>query len=187
MNKIIKYLAVIIFLFIILFKLINIQDILLKKFYPLKFEEYVNKYSQEYEIDPLLIYAIIKTESNFNEKSVSVSGAVGLMQLMDSTAKEMAENAQMEYIITDLYNPEINIKLGTNYFYELQDYYKSTNLAIAAYNAGIGNVAKWIESGIIEKDGSNIEEVPFKETNNYVRKVLRNYNIYKELYKKDGK
>lgn len=55
-------------------------------------------------------------------------------------------------------------------------------MAISAYNAGIGTIAKWIEEGIIKEDGSDIENIPYKETNNYVRKILKNYKIYKELY-----
>lgn len=182
MKKITTCLIIIIILYIILFKIINVENIVLKNYYPIEYEEYIYKYSAEYEVDPLLILAIIKTESNFNPKSISTSGAVGLMQLMDSTAKELAEKTQMDYMVTDLYNPEINIKLGTMYFAELNKCYDNTYLAIAAYNAGIGNVNKWIENKKIEADGSNIESIPFKETNNYVRKVIRNYKIYKKLY-----
>ncbi len=81
-----------------------------------------------------------------------------------------------------------NIELGTKYFAKLIKYYEGNYyLAITAYNAGIGTVAKWIEGGIIKKDGSDIENIPYKETNTYVRKILKNYNVYKELYGKVGK
>ena len=66
---------------------------------------------------------------------------------------------------------------------KLLEKYKNTEIAIAAYNAGIGTVDKWIEKGIIKPDGSDIENIPYKETNNYVRKTLRNYKIYQDLYK----
>lgn len=177
---------IILFIFIALIfflESVNIKNIMLKKIYPIRYKEYVYKYSTEYEIDPFLIYSIIKTESNFNEKSISTSGAIGLMQLMDSTAEEIAEKQKINYLITDLYNPEINIKFGIKYYSELNEYYNNIYLTLAAYNAGIGNVNKWIESGIIKKDGSNVENIPFKETSNYIRKVLRNYKIYQELYK----
>lgn len=82
----------------------------------------------------------------------------------------------------DLKSPDINIELGTKYFSKLVKYYNGNyNLAIAAYNAGIGTVSKWIENGIIKKDGTDIENIPYKETNNYVRKILKNYKIYKKL------
>lgn len=83
----------------------------------------------------------------------------------------------------NLKDAETNIELGTKYFAKLLDYYEGNyNLAITAYNAGIGTVGEWIESGTIKKDGSDIENIPYKETNNYVRKILKNYEIYKELY-----
>jgi len=73
--------------------------------------------------------------------------------------------------------------LGTKYFADLLELYNgNTNLALTAYNAGIGNVATWIETGIIKKDGSDIENIPFKETRGYVRKIVRNYRIYKTMY-----
>ena len=83
----------------------------------------------------------------------------------------------------DLKNPEKNIQIGVKYFQKLVSYYNGNYyLAITAYNAGIGTVSRWIENGIIKEDGSNIEKVPYKETNNYVRKVLKNYKVYGELY-----
>lgn len=83
----------------------------------------------------------------------------------------------------DLFNEEMNIEFGTRYFVKLIKYYNGNyNLAISAYNAGIGNVAKWIKEGIIKADGSDIENIPFSETNNYVRKILKNYRVYKQLY-----
>ena len=83
----------------------------------------------------------------------------------------------------NLFNPELNIKIGLKYFTSLLEKYDNNyNLAIIAYNAGIGNVDKWIQDGIIKDDGTDIENVPFKETNNYVRKILRDYEIYKDLY-----
>ena len=173
----------IIVLIIIVVLLIN-SDYILKKIYKIKYQEYVEKYSEEYLVDPYLIYAIIKAESNFNEGALSNKGATGLMQLMDNTAKEVAENVVMEYEsgIT-LYNPEKNIKLGIVYFANLKSIYKVDSVALAAYNAGSGNVNKWIDQDIIKADGSDIENIPFKETNTYVRKILKDYEIYKKLYK----
>lgn len=83
----------------------------------------------------------------------------------------------------NLNDVETNIEIGTNYFAKLINYYDGNYyLAITAYNAGIGTVARWIKEEIIKPDGSNIENIPYKETNTYVRKILKNYNIYKELY-----
>lgn len=155
----------------------------LKKVYKTEYSEYVEMYATEYEIDPLLVYAIIKSESNFDEDAVSNKGACGLMQLMDETAKEVAQNTVIEYETgKTLYNPEQNIALGIAYFKDLQNYFKNDGLALAAYNAGIGNVNKWIKQGTIKADGSDLENIPYKETNMYVRKILKDYKIYKKLY-----
>lgn len=107
------------------------------------------------------------------------------MQLMESTAIEQAEEVNEEIIVTEsLYNPEINIKIGTKYYSKLiKKYNNNMLLALAAYNAGIGNVDNWIKQGIIKEDGSDIENIPFKETNNYIRKIVRDYKIYQNLYK----
>lgn len=102
------------------------------------------------------------------------------MQIMEKTATEVANDIGMDAV--DLTEPKCNIEIGTKYFSTLLKYYNDNYyLAIAAYNAGIGTVAKWIDNGIIKQDGSNIENIPYKETNTYVRKVINNYKIYKEL------
>lgn len=177
--------AVVLIIFIMLFGILKIQNFILKKIYKTNYSEYVYKYSQENEIDPLLTFAIIKAESNFNRNIKSKSGAIGLMQLMESTAIEQAEEVNEEIIVTEsLYNPEINIKIGTKYYSKLiKKYNNNMLLALAAYNAGIGNVDNWIKQGIIKEDGSDIENIPFKETNNYIRKIVRDYKIYQNLYK----
>lgn len=186
MKKIIKVLAIlliIILLFLTVYNVFNIEEKILLHLYPKKYEEDVYRYSEELNIDPMLTFAIIKTESNFKEKSESKSGAIGLMQLMGSTAKEQAEKLGMEYTKEMLYDPETNLKLGLNYFNVLLDYYNQNYiLAFAAYNAGLGNVQKWINEGTIKENGSDIENIPFKETNMYVRKIIRNYEIYTKLY-----
>ena len=182
-----KLLKLIIFILIILvciyvYKEYDIKNKVLKKFYPIKYKEYIEKYADEYEIDKLLIYSIIKAESNFDPTVKSKSGAIGLMQLMPNTACEI------DPTITEdkLYDEETNIKLGICYFSKLLKHYNnSIELSIVAYNAGMGTVDKWIEEGILNEDGSNIENTPYKESNNYVRKILRDYKIYKDLYKEE--
>ena len=82
----------------------------------------------------------------------------------------------------NILEPDININIGTKYISMLIQKYGNINLALAAYNAGSGNVDGWIEKGTLKSDGSDIENVPFTETNNYVRKILRDYEIYKQIY-----
>lgn len=176
--------GIIIGVLILLFGILKIQNYILKKIYKIEYSEYVYKYSEENGIDPLLTLSIIKAESNFKRNIKSSSGARGLMQLMEATAIEEAKEIDEDILVAEsLYNPEMNIKIGTKYFAKLMKRYDNKALlALAAYNAGIGNVDSWIEDGIIKEDGSDIENIPFKETNTYVRKIVRNYRIYKELY-----
>lgn len=111
------------------------------------------------------------------------------MQVMEDTAIEIANDLELQdddITIDELWDPETNINIGVRYFSDLlRRYDNNTSLALIAYNAGFGNVDKWIAEGIIKLDGSDIENVPFKETNSYVRKILRNYEIYKSIYNKE--
>ena len=175
----------IVLLLIYLFKIFNVYNLIQKQFYKQEYSEYVNKYAEANEIDPMWIYAIIKVESNFNANATSGSGAKGLMQLMDNTASDIAKELNIfDFEPEMLYNPEINIMLGTKYFDKLlAKYNENYYLAIAAYNGGIGNVDSWIEKGVISSDASDIENIPYRETNMYVRKTVNAYKIYVELYK----
>ena len=180
--KLIRRLIIIAIIFIICYycyEHFNVREKILKGIYPLKYTEYVEKYSKEYGVDDLLIYSIIKAESNFKKDASSNKGAIGLMQLMENTAKEIEPDITKDM----LYDEETNIRIGVAYFSKLLNYYNgSIELSIVAYNAGIGNVDKWIEDGVLNKDGSNIENTPYKESSNYVRKILNDYEIYKKLY-----
>jgi len=103
---------------------------------------------------------------------------------MESTGIEVAERLGI-YLESNesLYEPAINIRIGVAYFRTLLDLYEGNRyLAVIAYNAGRGNVARWIEEGIIKPTGEDIENVPFPETNMYVRRIFRNYEIYRRLY-----
>ena len=159
----------------------RIQKIIYKK----EYTEYVSKYSQKYNVDENLIYAVIKAESNFNPNANSSKNAIGLMQLIESTAQEVCKKVDLQFtsqgLKEKLLEPEININIGTKYLSILIEKYQNIEIAVTAYNAGIGTVDNWIEKGIIKSDGSDIEKIPYKETNNYVRKILRDYKIYSNL------
>lgn len=185
MNK--RVLAFLLIVACIILSLIIFKTPMLKILYPRKYSDIVEEYAKKYEVEDNLIYAVIKAESNFNEKAVSNKKAIGLMQIMEKTAKEIATTCDIEINENDNAREKIaevqnNINIGTKYLSNLLEKYNNIEVAIAAYNAGTGNVDKWIEEGIIKQDGTNIENVPYKETNNYVRKTLANYNLYKQLY-----
>ena len=179
------FITLLIIVLIIVF-LIFVRNPILKIIYPRTYEEAVLIYSEKYNVDKNLILAVIKAESNFNENAISNRNAIGLMQLMEETAKDVAnknnieiDNENIKEELCDVYK---NIEIGTAYIASLLQRYQNTEVALAAYNAGIGTVDNWIEKGIINKDGTDIENVPYKETNYYVRKILRDYEIYQELY-----
>lgn len=154
---------------------------LIRRIYRKEYTEYVVKYSEQYGVEENLIYALIKAESNFNPNAVSHQNAKGLMQLMDSTAEDLAKKCKINLKDKDILEPDVNIQLGTQYLASLLNKYECVEVALAAYNAGSGNVDKWIKDGIIKADGSDIENIPYKETNTYVRKIMRDYKIYKQL------
>lgn len=180
MNKKLKKTIIILIALIItlIISVILINKIAIKIMYKKEYSEYVSKYAEKYNVEENLIYAIIKAESNFNPDAVSSSSAKGLMQLMYSTAKEIANKNDINLTEDNILEPEINIELGTIYISNLLERYKCLEIALAAYNAGSGNVDKWIQNGTIKSDGSDIENIPFKETNTYVRKIVRDYKIY---------
>ena len=208
-KKLIIFLVILIVILaatLILFKIVRIQDVVLRQIYPLQYETYVEKYSEKNNLDKYLVYAVIKVESNFKPEVTSSAGAIGLMQLMEETAVERlnvissSENSSNENNLlnaasineetdssepdnNDLYDPETNIKIGTSYLaYLIELYDGNIVLALTAYNAGLGNVEKWIKDGIIKADGSDIENIPYKETENYVRKILSSYQMYLKIY-----
>lgn len=180
-NKRKKLLSIIIFILIIIAIIIVARELMMKQLYKKEYSEYVSKYSQEYGVEEELVYAIIKAESNFNPDAVSHQNAQGLMQLMYATAEEVAQKNGIQLTEENILDPEININIGTKYISELLKKYECMEVALAAYNAGSGNVDKWIKDGVIKSDGSDIENIPFKETNTYVRKIVRDYKIYQEI------
>ncbi len=137
--KILIFAIILLAIYFVCFKILRLQDKILKNIYPTQYSEYVEKYSDENGLDKYLVYAIIKAESNFNPDVTSRSDAKGLMQLMEETAIERSNVIDDKVIEShDLYDPETNIKLGTSYFsYLLELYNGNTVLALTAYNAGL--------------------------------------------------
>lgn len=156
-----------------------------KKTHPLSYTKYVEKYAEQYKVPKELIYAIIKTESDFESNAVSHAGAVGLMQLMPSTFKDITENFLYENLDEGmLYDPETNIRYGVFYLSWLKTNFDNWDCVIAAYNGGIGNVQKWLKDPEYSEDGKTLiaKNIPFEETRNYVKKVNKAKEKYTELY-----
>ncbi len=148
--------------------------------YPRHFENEVLASSREYGLDPDLVFAVIRTESSFETNVVSRSGAMGLMQIMPGTAEWIASRRGFRYDSKKIYEPSYNIDLGCYLLSYLIDYYKNDlRLAVAAYNAGAGNVDKWLDGSA---HGGETLEIPFPETRNYVQKVFESYEKYRQQH-----
>ncbi|MEN8222345.1 MAG: lytic transglycosylase domain-containing protein [Acidobacteriota bacterium] len=151
---------------------------------PMRYRKLVKKYSNKSGVIEELVFALIKRESMFRENIISPAKAKGLMQLMDRTASMTARNIGLKFRRNDIYKPEINIRLGVAHLKELLEKYDGKiYLALAAYNAGSHRVAQWLKEFGRFDENKFIEMIPFSETRNYVKNVLRNYYYYKYYYK----
>ena len=181
-----KIIIIVISILSILAILFVFEKDILKLTYPKKYSEIIKKCAEENKVEEELIYAVIKNESNFKNDAKSHKSAIGLMQIMPNTSIDVANKNSIKLdknnVENELCNEEINISIGTKYLSELIERYKNYPVALAAYNAGIGTVDNWIEKDIIQANGEDVENIPYKETNNYVRKILRDYNIYLNIY-----
>lgn len=183
-KRVYKLLILLIFLLLLIPVSKSIAGIVMKHMYPLTYSEYVEKYSGEYGVDKNLVYSIIKAESGFDPRAVSPREAKGLMQIMDSTGEWAAEKMKIKNFENSmLLEPETNIKIGCWYIARLlRQYNQDIELALAAYNAGSGNVSKWLKDTGVSSDGKTLDRIPFEETQNYVEKIKKYNNIYKRLY-----
>lgn len=164
-----------------------LRPAVLKLRYPIKYQEQVERYSDQYGLDKYLVYSVIKCESSFKPEARSRVGARGLMQLMPATAQWFAENKEkIEYSEELLYDPDYNIRLGCAYLKYLDKRFNgNTDNVLAAYNAGEGRVREWLSSTLYSADGENLSDIPYPETKNYVERVKETYALYIQLYHED--
>lgn len=174
-----RFLMVILLLVVVF----NFTDII-KIFYPLPYRETIIKYSHMTGVDPFFLVAIMKTESHFNPEAVSAKGARGLMQIMPETGGWIAQQTGLVPYHPDLlFDPETNIRLGAWYIANLEDEFEGNRIMVlAAYNGGRGNVRKWLKEEKISGTIKDIAMIPYPETRGFIKKVLRDYEIYKWLY-----
>ncbi len=154
-----------------------------RRVYKLEYPDEIKLYSEEYSLDPHFVAAVIHCESSNRNVAVSEKGAIGLMQLMPDTGKWIYEKVYDSELdsLDRLREPALNIELGCWYLNNLVNKYESRELALMAYNAGPGNVDKWLASGKVTKT-SDTEDIPFAQTGAYVENVLAAYVKYKDLY-----
>ena len=152
--------------------------------YPLSYQTLIKKYSEKYDVDPYLVAAIINVESKFDKNAVSNKNARGLMQIAPITGKWASEELNIDdFDVEDLFDPELNIMIGSWYLNVLsQEFDNNLQLILAAYNAGSGNVVRWLQNKMYSEDGKSLMIIPFNETKDFVKKVQKNISIYKILY-----
>ena len=142
--------------------------------YPLRYQAIVRGHARNYRLDAALLAGVIYQESKFDAHARSSSGAIGLMQLLPDTAKGIAvHTGGSQFRVSDLDDPEINVRYGSWYLRHLLDKYHNEKLALAAYNAGQANVDEWRRKG---------EDIQFSETRAYVDRVERIKKIYRKAY-----
>ncbi len=152
--------------------------------YPLNYEDMIVEHSEKYGLDPYFVAAIIRNESRFNRNAESELGATGLMQIMPETGEWIAGHMDMEdYSEQKLTDAEINISMGTWYLDYLMDLFDGNEETVAAaYFAGQGQVAQWLENPAHSSDGNSLEYIPFEGTREYVERMKSSYDFYKTFY-----
>jgi len=162
----------------------ELSTLMLELLFPQAYIDRAKKESALHQLDPFLVLALMRQESAFNHRIISRANAIGLMQMIPSTAKRMARaNGIKQFDLEDLKKPEINIYLGVYYLKQLLEKFEGNPVfALAAYNAGPRKVKNWkrLRDGLSNLEF--VESIPYNETRNYVKKVLRNYVIYKSYY-----
>ncbi len=151
--------------------------------YPLEYRELIEKYSSENGLQPEFIAGVIYTESRFRPEAVSYADAKGLMQITEDTFEWAAwRMGDTTTTYEQIFEPEVNIKYGSYILKLLKEEFVSLEVTLAAYNAGWGNVKEWLADENYSPNGTELVEIPFKDTKNYIPDVLNASEIYKELY-----
>ena len=156
----------------------------MKFLYPLKYRDDIEECASVYYLDKYLVMGIISAESGFDSDAQSHKDAHGLMQLKDETALWCVENFELDIPKEDIHKPENNIRIGCAYMRYLLDIYGgNVDTAVAAYNAGLGNVNKWLADKRYSDGKTTLRTIPFEETRVYVQKVQKRKELYNKLYK----
>jgi len=160
------------------------DDLRWRLVYPLNYFPQAQKEALLHGNNPALIISLIKEESYFNPEVQSGAGAMGLMQLMPATASDTAQKNGYQFNTSDLLNPEFNILLGNLYYADLRNSLNNNDiLAVASYNGGMGAVQRWLKSFYYSDIDEFVEQIPYEETQNYVKKVFTSYWNYSRIYK----
>jgi len=176
--KIKKWLIILVILILLL------AYVTFDRYYPIRYIDIINECAEEYGFTQEFIFSVIHAESKFNEEAVSKKDACGLMQITESTAYWLAKETNIEnFNYNQIFDPEINIRLGCYYLYKLEKQFNDMDVALSAYNAGSGNVENWLKNPEYSDDGKTLKYIPFQETRDYVKRVSDNQKIYAYILK----
>src|ERR1700678_990017 len=151
--------------------------------FPLPYRKALEEYCRTQMLDPYLMAALIRQESEFNPKAVSRANARGLAQVMPATGRQLSRKLGMRFSTAMLFTPDTNLKLGTFYLKQLSDELQGKwEAALASYNAGKSHVTTWLAAANYREPSEFVESIPFNETRAYVQSVLRNAEVYRKLY-----
>ena len=151
--------------------------------YPREYQTYVERYAKQYDVPANLIYAVIRTESDFDSEAVSSVGAVGLMQMMPSTFRWLSDDMLGEHLEDGmLYDPETNIRYGVYCLSYLYNEFGLWHTVYAAYNAGPNRVRDWTADSRYADENGALTSIPFEETRAYAAKVEEAAALYQKLY-----
>ena len=160
----------------------NLPPDILRIIFPLDYWPLIKKYSDAHGLDPYLMTALIAQESTFTPDVRSAANAVGLMQLIPGTARRYARKVGIRYSAATLTQPEANVRMGMTYFKDLVNRFGGAHFALASYNAGEQRIARWIAASPGLAQDEFIDDIPFPETQNYVKRILGTAEDYRRLY-----
>ncbi|MFR1709754.1 MAG: lytic transglycosylase domain-containing protein [Clostridium sp.] len=153
--------------------------------FQIEYENSIDKYCREFNVDKYLVYAVIKQESNFNNEAVSSAAARGLMQITEDTFNWLKPQlGESSTTFEDLFDPDTNIRYGVFFLSILNENFNNQNTTVAAYNAGLNITKQWLQDSNYSNDGVTLHTIPYGETENYVAVVDYNYKKYLEIYDK---
>ncbi len=182
-KRVLLFFAV--FLVLLAFSLLAFRKPLMRRYYVRDYESYTAAYAEEYQVPESLLCAVIFCESRFRPQVKSSRGACGLMQLAPATFAEVLWRLGISEEIAvqaDIFDPEWNIRCGAYYLHYLYGLFGDWETSLAAYNAGMGNVNQWLADTRYSDDGKTLKQIPFSETEAYVKKVQKSRERYQELY-----
>ena len=157
-------------------------SIVVQTVYPKDYADIIESTAEEFNIDKPLLYALVKTESGFDKEAVSEVGARGLTQITPETFEWLQTKTGESYTYDALDEPEISVYYGAYFLSMLIEEFGNTETALAAYHAGRGIVNQWLNDPRYSDDGETVERIPYKDTAAYVKKVMKNCEIYRSIY-----